>query len=523
MSSTAIQPLSPVPLKDRLRGLRDALLDGLVERDAPVRLALLAALAGEHVLFLGPPGTAKSELARRLRHAFTGATYFERLLTRFTVPEELFGPLSIKALDEDRYHRQTAGYMPTATVVFLDEIFKANSAILNALLTLLNEREFDNGTVRERTPLVSVIAASNELAQEEGMEALYDRFLLRCYVGPVSDGGFGALLALESRPLPIEPAMRLSSEDLAEIRAGVARVVIGPDVLKMLGELRRFLYEQKIAVSDRRWRKIVNLLRTSAFTDGRDFVTLWDCWLLQHCTWNKPEERETIQRWYEERAGAAQAVDPAKFAKLTEAFEGRLKQDAAAEELVKNEKGEQLYALPDEQTTTSTSAAIPMKNAAGARLFLYPADYNYGRARTARNPMTEAEVREHGVNYAMPVSVAAYLADPANVLTEVKQLPKKIQPKAYEREYVDNRLSEVRKHRSALDGHIKGLADRLASLNREIDGHLWISPGFSTVARPRLEDSLRASKALLARWKAIEEGFAALPKTVSRIAMIEMD
>jgi len=149
-------------LRERLRRLRDSLLTGLVERDVPVRLALLAALAGEHLVLLGPPGTAKSEIARRLRHAFSDATFFERLLTRFTVPEELFGPLSIRALETDRYYRQTEHYLPSAHVAFLDEIFKANSAILNALLTLLNERLFDNGVEREATPLVCVVGASNE-------------------------------------------------------------------------------------------------------------------------------------------------------------------------------------------------------------------------------------------------------------------------------------------------------------------------------------------------------------------------
>lgn len=116
---------------ERLRKLRDALLTGPVERDLPVRLALIASLAGEHLLMVGPPGTAKSLIARRLRLAFAKSSYFERLLTRFTVPEELFRPLSIKGLEDDRYERLTNKYLPTASIAFLDEIFKANSAILN--------------------------------------------------------------------------------------------------------------------------------------------------------------------------------------------------------------------------------------------------------------------------------------------------------------------------------------------------------------------------------------------------------
>ena len=138
----------------------------MVERDVEVRLLLLAALCGEHILYLGPPGTAKSELGRRLSRLSRGI-FFERLLTRFSVPEELFGPLSMRALERDEYLRMTEGYLPSASVAFIDEIFKANSAILNTLLTILNERLFDNGTQRNKVPLLCLVGASNEMPESE--------------------------------------------------------------------------------------------------------------------------------------------------------------------------------------------------------------------------------------------------------------------------------------------------------------------------------------------------------------------
>lgn len=179
---------------------------GLIERGLEARLVVLGMISKEHVLFIGPPGTSsefgcvrnrflpqivlkhalflylESEIGRRLS-TLCGGPFFQRLFTRFTTPEEIFGPLSLQALEKDLYIRCTQGFLPTATVAFLDEIFKANSAILNSLLTILNERMFDNGAgTRDSCPLKCVIGASNELPDSEELDALLDRFLLRSYV-----------------------------------------------------------------------------------------------------------------------------------------------------------------------------------------------------------------------------------------------------------------------------------------------------------------------------------------------------
>ena len=328
-------------LRARLPALIDTLEHGLVERRSIVRLCLLAALAGEHSLLIGPPGTAKSELARRLHTIFRDARYFERLLTRFSVPEELFGPLSIKALEEDRYERQTRGFLPEASVAFIDEVFKANSAILNALLTLLNEREFDNGEGRQRCPLITAIGATNEVPEDEVAEAFFDRFLMRIPVDPVSAAGFNHLLHGDHGVTWAAPERKhtLEAADLAALNHAAAGVELPAEVTAVLGELRTQFATEGSYVSDRRWVKIVALLRIAAASEGRPAIALWDLLLLPWCTAPDAPRQQTVAVWLQARLGVRNAFSPPRLTRIVEAFEAQLEAELKANDLDYDESG----------------------------------------------------------------------------------------------------------------------------------------------------------------------------------------
>jgi len=280
----------------RLQALREELRAQFLERDELVDGALVALLARAHVLVVGLPGTAKSQVAHEVCRRISGATYFQWLLTKFTTPEELFGPVSLRALEQDRYERVTAGMLPRAHVAFLDEVFKASSAILNALLTLVNERRFHNAGVAEPVPLLTLFGATNELPDEDELRALYDRFLLRYVVDYVQeDFRFLKLLTLPE-PGAAGAVAALSLAELEALQADAARVEVGQARLGELARLRRALRQKGVVASDRRWRQALGALRAHAYLNGRAAVAEADLALLGHVLWQDPAERATVQQ-----------------------------------------------------------------------------------------------------------------------------------------------------------------------------------------------------------------------------------
>jgi len=298
------------PMYERMGRLINALSAGLYERDEAVRLGLLAAMAGESLFLLGPPGVGKSLIARRLEMVFEDAKIFTYLMGRFSTPDEVFGPLSIRALkQDDRYERVTENYLPDADVVFLDEIWKASAPIRNALLTALNERVFRNGTEEIALPLKVFIGASNELPQDdETAEAFWDRFLIRLVLEPIADRvSFNALISDTSdiyRDIVPED-QKISSTEYNEVRVASAAVQIPPDIGSLLAETRERLAQMNQVSSDRRWKKIAGLLRVSAYLHGRDRVELIDCPVARHCLWNDRGSREPVFAGLDETMSAA--------------------------------------------------------------------------------------------------------------------------------------------------------------------------------------------------------------------------
>jgi MoxR-like ATPase len=322
------QPLQPpaaraaIPIPELARRLQDGarrLEAQFLGKEEIIRLLFIAAVAGEHMVMVGPPGTAKSALVRSFADTID-ARYYDYLLTRFTEPNEIFGPVDIQAFRQGAYRRRIEGMLPEAEIAFLDEIFKANSAILNSLLGVLNSRRFSHGNTTISVPLISMFAASNEVPSDDALSALFDRFLLRVRVDYLDSYQFRGLLqkgaALESRMMEAQslgitsaPRPAVSAADLVAVQREFGRLLENMDE-EFLATYKGLVFQirsEGIGLSDRRVVKMLKLFAASAVFDGRDRVNDSDFFVLRH-VWNTPEQQDILQemvgpildRWYEQ-------------------------------------------------------------------------------------------------------------------------------------------------------------------------------------------------------------------------------
>lgn len=294
-------------IKEKMHHILSQMSEGIYEKEEAIRLSLLSALAGESIFLLGPPGVAKSLIARKLKFAFRDGKSFEYLMNKFSTPDEVFGPVSIRKLkEEDKYERLTDKYLPGANVVFLDELWKAGPSIQNALLTILNEKIYRNGEQEIKVNIKGIIAASNELPNtHDGLDALWDRFLLRYMITEIKQAGNFVGMITNTQDIyqdNIEQAFKISESELATWEQAIDTIVVPAEVVNVIQVVKYKLdqYDEthetgKFQIYDRRWKKIVRLLRTAAFLNDRKKVDLMDCFLMSHCLWNKPEQLEIAQ------------------------------------------------------------------------------------------------------------------------------------------------------------------------------------------------------------------------------------
>jgi MoxR-like ATPase len=262
----------------------------VLQRTQEARGLVIATLARAHHLQLGPPGTAKSYLVTTALGLIEGAKTMKVQLHGYSQMEDMYGPISLKALKEDRYYRITDTYVPWADFVFADEVFKANPTLLQANLWAFNERIFRNDGEIGSIPLISAFFASNEGPEDPTLQAFDDRIHLRYNVSPIREAStrlamFKARLSQVKEPRPV-----LSIEDIRKSHELVDAVEIPDFVLGALNELAEELARVQIVPTDRKFNDALRLIQAAAFFKGRSTATVDDMSILAHMFWSNPKD-----------------------------------------------------------------------------------------------------------------------------------------------------------------------------------------------------------------------------------------
>jgi MoxR-like ATPase len=293
--TTATAPATS--LQQTFSAIVSELNNELYEREDVIRATMLALLSEQHIFLFGVPGTAKSEIARRITTRIAGARKYEYLLTKTTTADDLFGALDVAKEDHSngtsktryRVERDITGSMADSEIVFADEIFKASSPILNAMLALLNERVFHTGNKTIKTPLRTMISASNEVPEDSALAALYDRLALRVNVAPItSDSNFMAMLAGQCEPTANPTVITMA--DLDQAIAEVRQIATPHALLQSMARLRREVQDAGLCVSDRKWRQILRIVQAHAWLRGSGTAEDQDLTVVRWCLWDAPSQ-----------------------------------------------------------------------------------------------------------------------------------------------------------------------------------------------------------------------------------------
>jgi MoxR-like ATPase len=304
----------------------------LLERKSEVRLLMVSVLTGENLLLLGPPGVAKSALLLNLKHLVKDSKCFTVGLNKFTDMSELFGPVKLSGLKQDKYERKTEGYLPDVDFAFLDEVFKASSAINNTLLQVMNERTYTEEGVSRRIPLQCLVGASNEIPSNEGdqkgLDAMFDRFLIRCVVSPLkSRASIEKLLSGKDEDFipSFDEEDKLTLDEIKTIRKEIKDIPLSKEfkdayVKLITDDLKS---KMKRVVSDRRLRRSINLVKAEAWLDGAPEVGLSHGRILEHVLWSSLDDGQVseVKELVLNRFGASKVTHNQLIAQLLEVYE----------------------------------------------------------------------------------------------------------------------------------------------------------------------------------------------------------
>lgn len=293
-------------LKERIVELKKQISYQVYEKDEIFSLAMLALLSGESIFLLGKPGIAKSLISRRMKFAILHGSNFEYLMSKFSTPEEIYGPIDLRQLKEGKYSRVIDGYLPTANVGFLDEIWKAGPSIQNTLLTIINEKIFRNAGQDIKVPLKLLISASNELpAEGEGLEALYDRFIIRYIAEPLKEEkNFDDLLDSNSDlDVEVDPRLQFRLDEMELWKQETKKVRLGKETIDFIHYFKNKMYRETNGegyISDRRWKKIAGLMKSSAYFNGRSETDIPDLFIIPHCIWDDYDQEKKYKQIFNE-------------------------------------------------------------------------------------------------------------------------------------------------------------------------------------------------------------------------------